>query len=393
MGWRYRSSFKLFPGVRINVSSRGVSTTIGVRGASVNFSSRGAYLNTGIPGTGLSFRQRLNVPSQKPTHDNVVYAPSTPSAVPGPPVEEPPAVEIYSLADLNLPGAIKSAGITELVSQGLRDLQSLLEAADREYQAITRELDRTKRRESACQGLVTRLQRSWWRRFFQKKQLIATQAEAEQLKEHRQELEEQQRLCTVPIDSDLQPELAQAFEAIQQAFRTACTSKMIWDKTSAAASNQFATRSAASTVITRTKVKFNSRPADIINSESLPCHLANANGGDIYLYPGFILVFESKEQFALIDWRDVEVQFWRQRFIEDEDVPSDAPQVDQTWQYVNKNGSPDLRFSNNRQLPILEYGDLCFRSDSGLNEAYQLSNPDYAEKLYQAFVAYRSLFV
>jgi hypothetical protein len=57
MGWRYRKSFRLFPGVRINVSSHGISTTIGVRGASVNFSSRGTYLNAGIPGTGISYRQ------------------------------------------------------------------------------------------------------------------------------------------------------------------------------------------------------------------------------------------------------------------------------------------------------------------------------------------------
>jgi hypothetical protein len=36
MGWRYRKSFKLLPGVRINVSSRGVSTTIGGKALSVN---------------------------------------------------------------------------------------------------------------------------------------------------------------------------------------------------------------------------------------------------------------------------------------------------------------------------------------------------------------------
>src|SRR5690348_14497922 len=59
MGFRFRRSLRILPGVRVNLSARGVSTTIGPRGASVNVSKRGAYLNTGIPGTGLSARTKL----------------------------------------------------------------------------------------------------------------------------------------------------------------------------------------------------------------------------------------------------------------------------------------------------------------------------------------------
>jgi len=59
MGWRFRRSFRIAPGVRLNVSSRGLSTTLGGRGASVNIGPRGTYLNTSIPGTGLSYRERL----------------------------------------------------------------------------------------------------------------------------------------------------------------------------------------------------------------------------------------------------------------------------------------------------------------------------------------------
>lgn len=59
MGFRFRKSVKLMPGVRLNIGARGISTTIGARGCSVNLSSRGAYLNTGIPGTGISHRERV----------------------------------------------------------------------------------------------------------------------------------------------------------------------------------------------------------------------------------------------------------------------------------------------------------------------------------------------
>ncbi|HEX8431473.1 MAG TPA: DUF4236 domain-containing protein [Longimicrobium sp.] len=59
MGFRFRKSIKILPGVRVNVSRSGVSTTIGGRGASVSIGKRGSYLNTGIPGTGLSYRERI----------------------------------------------------------------------------------------------------------------------------------------------------------------------------------------------------------------------------------------------------------------------------------------------------------------------------------------------
>jgi hypothetical protein len=47
------------PGVRVNLSSRGISTTLGVRGASINIGSNGVHSNFGIPGTGISSRTRI----------------------------------------------------------------------------------------------------------------------------------------------------------------------------------------------------------------------------------------------------------------------------------------------------------------------------------------------
>ena len=47
----YRKRIRVLPGVTLNLSKKGISTTIGVKGLSVNFSERGTYLNTGIPGT------------------------------------------------------------------------------------------------------------------------------------------------------------------------------------------------------------------------------------------------------------------------------------------------------------------------------------------------------
>jgi hypothetical protein len=59
MGTRFRKSIKLAPGVRMNLTAKGLSWTIGPRGASIGIGKRGTYVSTGIPGTGIYSRQRI----------------------------------------------------------------------------------------------------------------------------------------------------------------------------------------------------------------------------------------------------------------------------------------------------------------------------------------------
>ena len=64
MGFRFRKSIKLFPGVRLNLSKSGVSTSIGRPGATVNISERGTRATVGIPGTGLSYSEKVSAGAQ-----------------------------------------------------------------------------------------------------------------------------------------------------------------------------------------------------------------------------------------------------------------------------------------------------------------------------------------
>jgi hypothetical protein len=59
MGFRFQKRLSVLPGVRINLSKGGVSTSLGPRGADVNIGKNGITTNAGIPGTGLSYRSRL----------------------------------------------------------------------------------------------------------------------------------------------------------------------------------------------------------------------------------------------------------------------------------------------------------------------------------------------
>jgi len=55
MGWRFRRSVKLLPGVRLNFSKSRVSTSIGGRGAHVTIGHGQVRETVGIPGTGISY--------------------------------------------------------------------------------------------------------------------------------------------------------------------------------------------------------------------------------------------------------------------------------------------------------------------------------------------------
>lgn len=60
MGLRLRKSIKIAPGIKLNLSKSGISTTIGKRGSSVNVSKKGVYGSAGIPGTGISYRGKID---------------------------------------------------------------------------------------------------------------------------------------------------------------------------------------------------------------------------------------------------------------------------------------------------------------------------------------------
>lgn len=55
MGWRFRRSVQVIPGVRLNFSKRGVATSVGVKGAHVTLGKGRVTSTVGVPGTGISY--------------------------------------------------------------------------------------------------------------------------------------------------------------------------------------------------------------------------------------------------------------------------------------------------------------------------------------------------
>jgi len=55
MGFRFRKSIKITPGIKLNIGKKGVSVSIGKRGANVTLGKTGVRTTVGAPGTGMSY--------------------------------------------------------------------------------------------------------------------------------------------------------------------------------------------------------------------------------------------------------------------------------------------------------------------------------------------------
>ena len=74
MGFRFRKSVKIAPGVRLNFGKKGVGVSVGAKGFRVSKSSRGTTLSAGVPGTGIYYQENLSSKKrpQRRNYENLV---------------------------------------------------------------------------------------------------------------------------------------------------------------------------------------------------------------------------------------------------------------------------------------------------------------------------------
>jgi len=350
---RFRKRVKILPGVYINFSTSGISTTIGVPGLSLNFNNKGTYLNTGIPGTGIYDRKKL-----KSTESNKSISP------------EKGNPEFSYFENLE---AISSNKAELTTSSNLDELKKNLLECIQEKKSIKEEIKKAR--------MYLFLSTFWlvtsyvavvglflpWFRKNRRSDL-----------EYLQDLEKQLENCFINIDIEMEKDIDEKYQELLKSYENLINCERIWDVTAAVEVDRKINRSAGSTGIVPKPVKLAFGNSEIIKSRYDALHFENANGGDLYIYPAFIAIYDSHENFGLIDIRDLNFTFEAVGFIETEIVPKDATIDHYTWAKVNKNGTPDKRFKGNYQIPVCTYGNFMFRSKTGLNEAYMFSNIESA---------------
>jgi hypothetical protein len=385
MSWRFRRSFKVIPGVKLNLSKRGLSCSIGGAPFTVNVGPRGVYGTASVPGTGISVRHKFaggteaypsNVPRENVPPSHPGYSHLDPLPVPAlAPIEE-----------------VRSASTELLTSETLKELKQVIQTAHEEHDDISGLLD-TARNEKAT---AAQRYHSWdsgflFKRLFKKK-FVQRKADLGTADAKVTELEEQLRLTTVATQVEIAREQAEPYFKMRDEFAALGECAAIWDVKSYQATDKFRERTTAEKRVARERVTFSLKTCDLIQWEQKVPHLQNVNGGDLFLYPGFILYRAAREAFSVIDFHDVNGKCDLVKFQETEAVPSDSKVIGQTWAKANKDGSADKRFADNYQIPIVAYASLVLKSEKGLWEEFHVSNPERLVRFLNAFNAFVASF-
>ena len=343
MGWRFRKSFSPLPGIRLNFSPRGISTSVGAGPVRLYLGSQGAAVTARVPGTGISYRQPIHLPHSVTEH------PAHTAPQPTIPEVTTPAASTAT--------EIRSASTATLTSEGLEPVKELLIRAQDERAKLLPELREAQIEATRLRSKHERWKDGWlFRRLFKRYFARLGEMSAEAT-EKEAELQEQERLSRLATEFDLPANLKDFFGRVCDAVAILSQSQRIWDTLSSAATDRYRERTTASQSIQRKSVTISLGSCDLIQSSWKVPHLMNANGGEMFIYPAFILYHVSREAFALVDIREASLDYNPVSFIEEESVPADAQLIGHTWKKANKDGSPDRRFANNYQIPILAYGD------------------------------------
>ena len=366
MSWSFRRRIKVIPGIYLNVSKRGVSTTVGVRGASLTLRGDGTYANAGIPCTGLCNRQKISGKASSSASSNSLNAsrfqtPNTPVGF------ETSASYQYVSADP-----------LDIVSPDLAGLQTAVIEANRQKKQLTSDLT----------GIHKSIERT--RLFITLSKIFVLYFVISSLRQYllnllagKEKAAEEVKLSvlssSVPLGIEMDREIKDAYGHMHSSFEGLSSSQFIWDISSASDVGMIKSRSVASSAITRTRTRFSFAHLPGIDSASPAFHLVNSNGADIYIYPGFFVMYQNPERLGIVELSRLHVSFERTGFLETQTVPNDSNKLSEVWERSNKDGSRDKRFAENRQLPVMEYGEITFKSESGIYEKYMISNCSSAE--------------
>lgn len=370
MAWSYRKRIKIVPGVHLNFSKRGISTSIGVKGASLNFSSSGTRLNTSVLGFSNSYQ----------------ISGSSSSRSPQPRSQPLPVPDFHP----NLTDNIFSADVHEITSQDMSGIKESILVAQRQKIELEKDLKKIKK---ALSFSKTKKIASYILIYgFINKKVVQTinqdiNAQKEAIIETKIVIDN----SAINIDVQFDDPTKRKYERFYNAFKNLSTSHRIWDITGAHFQDRVAARSNASTLVNRRETKLGVKSLPIIKSNYEALYFQNINGADLYFYPTFVIMYTNNQNFAIIGLDELSLMTTSVSFTETSSVPRDSKVIRKTWAKVNKNGTPDKRFKNNYQIPVVQYGRIHLSTSTGVNEEYQMSNFEFTKEFGDAFQEYKNL--
>lgn len=179
--------------------------------------------------------------------------------------------------------------------------------------------------------------------------------------------------CIIDLDYTIDEEQRLEINERMSPLKKIANSNKVWRITQSSGVIDRKYSSGASNTIKRIPCKSSTvLPFPFASNEEAVC-FKSGNETLIFLPDKFFII--QKGTVGALNYSDLSSTVSGTRFVESETVPTDAKIIDKTWKYVNKNGGPDKRFSDNRQLPVCLYGELTLRSsNSSVNTVLMFSN-------------------
>jgi hypothetical protein len=366
MAWSFRKRIKIIPGVHLNFSKSGITTSIGFKGANMTFGKSGSYLNTSVPILGIHNQQKI---FNSNNSESEIY-------------NEQPVIELSD--------NIFSSDIQEITSQNMQGIKEAIILAHEQRKDLKKDVLKIQTILNSSKlklGLSYFLIYGLVKKTIPENIKIDIEAQKEAIVQTKKQIEN----CFVKLDIDFESEIKEKYETLVQAFKKLISSQKIWDVTSAHYQDRVAARSSASTLVQKRDVRFALKSLPDIKSDFNALYFQNANGADLYFYPSFIVMYSNNTNFALIGIDEIILNQSFVRFTETGSIPKDSKIIDRTWAKVNKNGSPDKRFKGNYQIPVVRYGEISLKTNTGLNEEYEFSNYEFTEEFGKAFREYQTI--
>ena len=399
MAWINRT--EIAPGVYLDLSKVGVSTTIGVRGSSLT--RNGQYVNTGIPGTGFYERTKL-------VHTHQAHAPlSNASADPQTAHANTLVVAIamaigvfcISLAFSFLEGCIVWAVFVVLlifvaVISGMAgdkskevDPSLWICKAKATLPKLQGETKEVLKNFIGCYELARQIEyETKVVNALEDKMRGASNAKLEQLLwEHQSKLEELNRqLADVQMDVDapLTDEEKEAYGKLCDAFEQVMHSAYAWF---IAPSNYGSpTEPHAQTIGKRRQASAYVGVFDYLKSD-FDVPVLDTGDTQYYIYPKFVIKASNVCEFEVYPLTPSAITASIVKHAEAEVKPLDAHSTEEAWLYANGDGSPDKRHTNNKLVPVYQYG--CINFDLGSTQSrFMFSNGEASERFAEALDFY-----
>ena len=328
MGWRYRKSINLGGGFRVNLSKSGIGYSWGVKGYRITKTADGRTRHTAsIPGTGISYVEE--------------HGKKRPAATSSAPKTDP--LSEYS-------------GVQRIVSAGADSLRSP------EYDQLFSQIKRIR---LLCPLLVILailtiptvvVSLACIIGFF----ILFAKGR-----------------CSIIYEFD--DDEADRWDRVSSAWRSVAGSQSLQEITLTAQSKNTRRTAGIENAIDTVKMTAGSKLPWYLKTNIKPV-VFNFKSQQVAIMPDRLLVF-SKKEFGALDYEDVNFDISAIGYLEGGPVPKDSELVKMVWAHQNNDGTPDRRYSGNKQFPILKFGKIVMTSASGLNIQFICSNEAAADAL------------